>query len=269
MGSQEIILYTGLPLQSTWAKRWGLDTIVDSGIKLTHWDISNKYYNKVNIKEFFSGSNSYSYQISNYEQINDYNSLELLVKKLNPEINIDCIENNNQSRKLIDKEFSGTKTFSNIEDVVDKYDLIFAIQVFEHFIETLQELQKIERISHKRSKLYFLFQNYDDWNQKTLPKRNLIKYNKFMFHKAHPYYYTIDNFSRLISMSNYKIDEITTFQDYSITNYMNWYINGEPNKNIYEATHVEKNLMDLNKEFVHIVEQRDNGNNISALLKIT
>jgi hypothetical protein len=83
LGYQEIIIYTGLPLQSTWAKRWGLDTIENSGIKLIHWDASNIYYDKANINKFFSGSKSYSYQISNYEQVNDYNSLELLVKKLN------------------------------------------------------------------------------------------------------------------------------------------------------------------------------------------
>ena len=79
------------------------------------------------------------------------------IKKLIHNINIDCIEYNNKSRILIEKEFPGTKAFKSIEDVNDKYDLIIGIQVFEHFVDPLLELKKIEKILHKEAKLYFLF----------------------------------------------------------------------------------------------------------------
>jgi cyclopropane fatty-acyl-phospholipid synthase-like methyltransferase len=189
------------------------------------------------------------------------------VKDLLPDTNIDCVENNKRLRSHLEKRFNGTKAYKEIDDVNDTYDLVFGIQVFEHFPEPLSELKKIEKILNKRGRLYLLFPNHDDWYKKVLPKNSLREYHKFMFHEAHPFYFTIDSFKRLISKTNFEIDEITTFQDYSVANFMNWYVRGKPSKNIAQATYVDEKLIDLQREFVRISELRHNGNNISALLK--
>ena len=89
----------------------------------------------------------------------------------------------------------------------------------------------------------------------------------FNFHLAHPYYYTIDTFSRLIKQTPWKIKKISTVQDYSILNYFNWYINGTRSKDIESGTKVNDNIKWINDNFVNSIEKMQKGNNISVILE--
>tara|TARA_Y100000590_G_scaffold20022_2_gene23389 strand:- start:804 stop:1706 length:903 start_codon:yes stop_codon:yes gene_type:complete len=213
--------------------------------------ICNKSKHK-NILELGSGVGASIYALNN----------------LLPKLQIDAVEKNLEHQIILKKEFSKSKIYNCIDDINSKYDFIFGIQVFEHFENPVEELKKLKRISHSKTHLFFLFPNEDDWYKKTLPIKSLKNYNQFMYHKAHPYYYTIDTFSKIISKTDFAIKEISTIQDYSISNYFNWYFKGEPNKNITDATKIHKDIKKLNDEFVKIAENESNGNNISALLKI-
>ena len=92
------------------------------------------------------------------------------------------------------------------------------------------------------------------------------KYLNFIFHLAHPYYYTEETFMKVVDKSNWKVNSIKTIQDYSVINYFNWYINGKKSDNIFEATFVAPEISELNDLFVSFSEKNSMGNNISVIL---
>jgi len=188
------------------------------------------------------------------------------LKKLIEDVEVDCIEINNQDRAYIENRFS-SKVYKDIFDVSKKYDVIYGHHVFEHFIDPKEMLDKIYSIAADDCKLYISFPNFDDFYKKTLEGNERRKYLEFNYHIAHPYYYTRDTFLRLIGDTIWEVESLTTIQDYSIVNYFNWYINGSRSKNIQDATNVNDSIDGLNKYFIAMIEKENLGNNISVILK--
>jgi len=81
---KKIIIYTGIPLQRTWAIRWGINQLINHGFEVVHWDASNIYYDSANKKAFFSGSESYRFVLEKTKVINNLSDLEILAKNTNP-----------------------------------------------------------------------------------------------------------------------------------------------------------------------------------------
>jgi hypothetical protein len=168
------------------------------------------------------------------------------ISKLIPNIDIDCVEMNEQDRVYLSKEFS-VRVYESIDDIdTKKYNIIFGHHVFEHFIDPYEMLNKISAVATDSCKLYLSLPNYNDFYNTTLNDEMHKKYLEFNYHLAHPYYYALKTFSKLIDKTSWEIEDITTIQDYSIVNYFNWYINGERSKDIYSGTVVKNNICELN-----------------------
>jgi 2-polyprenyl-3-methyl-5-hydroxy-6-metoxy-1,4-benzoquinol methylase len=181
---------------------------------------------------------------------------------------IDCLELNTTDKRYLEREF-GAKVYSNISDVEKKYDLVFGHHVFEHFVDPANMLDKIDKITSDDCKLYFSLPNFDDFYSQTLNSVEKDKYQKFNFHLAHAYYYTVESFSNFIekNVGAWKIILISTVQDYSIVNYFTWYINGSRSFDIELGTKVNKNIEQLNITFIDMIEKMHKGNNISVVLE--
>jgi 2-polyprenyl-3-methyl-5-hydroxy-6-metoxy-1,4-benzoquinol methylase len=181
---------------------------------------------------------------------------------------IDCLELNTNDAKFLKQQFDA-KVYSNISEIEKKYDVIFGHHVFEHFENPADMLHEIDQIALDDCKIYFSMPNFDDFYSQTLNSVEKAKYQKFNFHLAHPYYYSVNSFSNFIEKNGgvWQINQISTVQDYSIVNYFNWYINGARSNNIESGTKVNKNIEQLNNAFIEIIEKMHKGNNISVVLE--
>jgi hypothetical protein len=188
------------------------------------------------------------------------------LRKLSPNLKIDCVELNDHERQHINKKF-GVHTYKSIDNVNKKYNIVFGHHVFEHFIDPVGMLKKIATISTTDSRIYFSFPNFDDYYFMTLNDKERKKYLEFNFHIAHPYYYTKETFSQLLKRTCWEIESIDTIQNYSILNYFNWYINGERSRDDRAATTVNDNISILNENFINMVEKDGLGTTISVILK--
>ena len=182
--------------------------------------------------------------------------------------NIDAVEPNVEYQRWLGKCFKGVKIYSDISQINQKYDLIFGLHVFEHLRNPYEYLRSLSTISRKKTRLYLEFPNYDDFYKCTLKDGPLENYSKFMFHNAHPYYYSIKSFKKLIEKTEWEIVHIETIQEYSILNYFNWFFLGTPMKDIEEATIITEDLNELNGLFQKMIEKKHNGNSISCILKL-
>jgi hypothetical protein len=188
------------------------------------------------------------------------------LNKLIGEVDIDCVELNYNDKIFLQERFS-VKVYDDIINSSKIYNVIFGHHVFEHFVDPRLVLNKMDQMSSADCKVYFSLPNFDDYYRNTLKNDERNKYLEFNFHLAHPYYYTIDTFSKLIKTTIWEIDFISTIQYYSIVNFFNWYINGVKSKNIEEGTKVDSNIKLLNDNFISAVEGCDMGNNLSIVLK--
>jgi 2-polyprenyl-3-methyl-5-hydroxy-6-metoxy-1,4-benzoquinol methylase len=189
------------------------------------------------------------------------------LSKFIPNIEVDCVEMNEHDRAYLSKEFS-VKVYESIDDIdTTIYDIIFGHHVFEHFIDPYEVLNKISSFSTENCKLYLSLPNYNDFYNATLNDEMHKKYLEFNYHLAHPYYYNLKTFSKLVDKTSWEIEDITTVQDYSIVNYFNWYINGKRSKDIFSGTVVNDSIRELNCFFIETTEKNNMGNNISVVLK--
>ena len=180
-------------------------------------------------------------------------------------IHIDCIEPNRKNANLLKNKFM-VDVYDNIDMLNSKYDIVYGNQVFEHISDPCLFLDKIFSSTQDDVVLYLSFPNLDDCYVKTLQDDSRDEYLNFIFHLAHPYYYTMDTFTKIIAKTSWKVKSIKTIQDYSIINYFNWYINGCKNNDIFEATYVPPAIRELNDLFISFSEGKGMGNNISVVL---
>ena len=186
--------------------------------------------------------------------------------KLVDRLNIDCVELNIDEKKFLKERFN-VSIFSRILDTDKQYQVVYGHHVFEHFVNPRVVLDEIDKVSSNDCKVYFSLPNFDDFYFHTLNSEQKEKYLTFNFHLAHPYYYTIETFSKLIEDTAWKINKISTIQDYSVLNYFNWYINGVRSKDIESGTKINKNIELLNNNFIDMLEKMQKGNNLSVILE--
>ncbi len=243
--------YGGLTLSSEWSRE---DALIKRSKSLRRFNqVVSRLINNTknfNVLEIGAGCGASVYGLN----------------KLVDGCNIDCVEVNIDDQNFI-KEHFFSSVYNSISGINKEYQVIFGHHVFEHFIDPKSVLNEISLVATDDCKLYFSLPNFDDFYADTLNSEQKRKYLEFNFHLAHPYYYTKSTFSKLIENTGWKISEIATIQEYSVLNYFNWYINGERSKDIEHGTIVNKNINELNKNFINSVEEMDMGNNLSVILE--
>ena len=123
----------------------------------------------------------------------------------------------------------------------------------------------MKKIIKKNGYLFLVTPNHDDFYMYSLPKNNLKKYKSFIYHAAHPFYYSKNSLNFILKKSGYFNNTISTDQDYSILNFMNWFSHGKPSENISTAKKIPKNIKKLDILFKKYINESDLGSNLWSI----
>jgi len=153
----------------------------------------------------------------------------LLEKMLENKYNIDGLEvaldkkENVELRlkkEILDWDLS-SEEFCN--SVGKKYDCIMMFQVFEHILKPDVFLSNLRQIISEEGTVIIEVPNFDDNTLKISEE-----YLDFYYQEAHQSYFNFQTLKKILEKSRfYKIKAIYQ-QRHSIQNFMNWYINGNP-----------------------------------------
>lgn len=189
------------------------------------------------------------------------------ISKKNLKIELSSLEQNKLYNSNL-KKYIDIKIHTSANKLTEKYDFIYGIHFIEHLNNPIEFLKKI-RLHLKRNGLLFLITpNHDDFYMNILPNDKKDSYKSFIYHLAHPFYYNIDSINFLLNKSGFKNISTFTDQDYPITNFIHWYSNGKPNKNIIEAQELSENFKNFNKTFIKFCNKNNLGCNLHSISKI-
>ena len=211
--------------------------------------------------------------------------LYYLLKKNDSKINYYGFEKNKEYINFLKKFYSESKHkkifFSSIDNQLksktfqerigkSQTNCIIALHVFEHLIDQINFLNNIYQLMNNKNIFIFLVMpNYDDFYINNLKSKSLYEYKKFTFHNAHPYYYDISTFKKLIKkQKNFKIHKIFTFQEYSLKNYFNWVIKKTHQHSISSAQDLSIDH-EIDNFFKSFANKNNFGSSLVAILKNT
>lgn len=188
------------------------------------------------------------------------------IYKSKPDLELACLEKNlsyNSNLKKIIK----VNCYNSIDKINEKFDFVFGLHFIEHINEPVVFLKKLRSVFKKNTILYLITPNHDDFYMHNLPEDKKYLYKSFIYHIAHPFYYNKNSLIFILNKSGFKNIYSTTHQDYPITNFIQWYANGKPNKNIIDAQNLPKNLNSFNKTFIEFCSKNNLGSNFCSLSK--
>lgn len=128
-----------------------------------------------------------------------------------------------------------------------KYDLIISIMTLDHMPNPKESLLKMKSLLNKNGLIYIEVPNIDVALNKYLPRQMSDKYLEFFWHLAHYYYFSRDTFQLLLNSVGLSAD-IKCQHQYTLKNFLNWYFNGKPQENYYNAT-MGKKMFEGKSEF--------------------
>ena len=150
--------------------------------------------------------------------------------------------------------------FSENQMLNNKFDCIIMIHVFEHIEDPIYFLKDVKKLLKKGGSMLIIVPNLNDIYSSELSDDVKKNYKKFMFHTAHKFYYTMKSLKTLFQKSNlFKVKYISTFQEYSITNFFYWHFFKKPNSSYSRAISSSLKSDELNKMFVKFCEDKKKG----------
>lgn len=173
-------------------------------------------------------------------------------------------EENLKYKNYIKKKYDNIKILDKLDNTNNiKFDCIIMIHVFEHISQPLNFLNEVYNLLNKKGSLLIVVPNLDDIYSNELNKKTKKKYYKFMFHVAHKFYYTLKSLKELIKKTKlFEINHISTFQEYSISNFFHWYFYKKPNKTYLSAITTNLNSNKLNQMFIDYCEKQNKGSSL-------
>lgn len=115
------------------------------------------------------------------------------------------------------------------------FDLILSIATLDHLPNPLETVRTMRRLLAPGGTLYIEVPNRDEALNHHLPEESRRRFNRFFWHRAHLFYFTRDTLALLLDKAGLTAD-ITCRHEYTLLNYMNWYLTGTPMKTFVEAT---------------------------------
>ena len=144
----------------------------------------------------------------------------------------------------------GNDYYSSLEDAVkhcrDSVDLVFSFMVIEHVFDLNSFIKNCLALLKKGGKLILTTPNLDE----VLMKIDLKEYNAHFFRQHHNFYFNNDNIKNLSELHNLDVISYTKHR-YSVSNFLNWIKNKEPN-------HVKNNPLE-SSEWIKELELNNLG----------
>lgn len=117
----------------------------------------------------------------------------------------------------------------------DQWDLAISIGTLDHIHNTRDFAEKLFRDIKPGGLFYVEVPNDCQALKDYLPGEYSGNFKQYMYQAAHYYSFTFDTLSKLLSEAGFMIEESFSRHDYSLINYLNWYLTGKPQKSIGDA----------------------------------
>lgn len=117
----------------------------------------------------------------------------------------------------------------------EKFDFILSINTIDHMYETGRAIEKIYEDLNSEGWLYIEVPNDEQALKRYLPEETRLKFQTFMYQKAHYYSFTFQTLSDLLIQKGFEIVKKLSRHDYTLINYLQWYYLGKPQKRLNDA----------------------------------
>jgi len=139
------------------------------------------------------------------------------------------------------------------------FDFIAAFQVLEHTINPVKFLRDIRTYLKDNGKIFIEIPNLNDALLKIWP---IKEHEKFFFHEAHTFYFTLKSLQIIFHKAGFKIELAHFTQDYNILNHLYWYFVNAPQPTPefgLSRPHIEfsKNFPIVNKKINQLFQETD------------
>ena len=125
------------------------------------------------------------------------------------------------------------------------FDFITLFHVLEHIVNPIEFLKIIKKHLNDKGQLIIEVPNSEDMLLDACEK-----YRDFYWQRAHLYYFNYNTLKEIVEKSGFSIVDFFFVQRYSLDNFMNWFISGEPmiEKPVFETEGTYKWLEDYYKK---------------------
>jgi len=117
----------------------------------------------------------------------------------------------------------------------NQWDLAISIGTLDHIHNTRDFVDKLFRDIKPGGLFYVEVPNDCQALKDYLPGEYSSNFKRYMYQSAHYYSFTFDTLGKLLSETGFIVEESFSRHDYSLVNYLNWYLTGKPQKSIGDA----------------------------------
>ena len=163
----------------------------------------------------------------------------------------------------------------------EKWDLAISIGTLDHIYYTRKYIEKLFSDIKSGGLLYIEVPNDNQALKTLLPGNNSDKFKEFMYQKAHYYSFTFKTLRKLLEEVGFSVENEFSRHDYSLLNFLNWYLVGKPQQSISEAksrsrifsgstefeSEINKIMDDADKSFREIITKYKFGESICMLAR--
>ena len=150
------------------------------------------------------------------------------------------VEPQDDINKMLNKNH---KVFKDISEINEKYDIISLFHVYEHLIDPLNTLLKINKILNDNGKIIIEVPHAND---ALISLYNLKSFKDFTFWSEHLILHTKESLNKFLLESGFKNIQIHGYQRYPISNHVVWIRDGAPGGH---NTYTEFNNEKLNNSY--------------------
>lgn len=115
------------------------------------------------------------------------------------------------------------------------WDLAISIGTLDHIYNTRDFVDKLFRDIKPGGLLYVEVPNDGQALKDHLPGEHSTDFKRYMYQAAHYYSFTFDTLGEMLSQAGFTIEESFSRHDYSLMNYLSWYLTGKRQKSIGDA----------------------------------
>lgn len=134
------------------------------------------------------------------------------------------VEKDSKLRAAIVKYFK-IKTYADIEEVEERFDIITLFHVLEHFKDPKGILIKLSKLLNKGGHIVIEVPNSND---ALLSLYENKAFSEFTYWKCHLYLFNLSNLKKLIKSCGFSLGRICQVQRYPLSNHLYWLSKSRP-----------------------------------------
>ncbi len=134
------------------------------------------------------------------------------------------VEKDRNLRRIIKRKLK-IATYSDINEVVDKFDFITMFHVLEHFKDPRDILVKLSRLLTKSGRIIIEVPSADD---ALLSFYESKPFSEFTYWGCHLYLFNASTLKKLIEGAGLSVNYIKQIQRYPLSNHLYWLAKGKP-----------------------------------------